>query len=81
MGARKRRALAGGDGLFGPDLAERIEPAVEVIGDELEVRAWQFCNRWVFLPHQRPAALRELRELVARARDAKQASADAKDEA
>ena len=37
---------------------------VEIVGDEWTA-ARQFCNRWVFLKHQRSAAFRELQELIA----------------
>lgn len=51
--------------LFGPDVSEQPEQ-VEIVGsDHIDVWAWQFCNRWVFLLHQRPLALKELRELIA----------------
>jgi hypothetical protein len=54
------------DTLKGPDASEQpIEPVAVIVADDVEVRAWQFCNRWVFLAHQRSAALRELRRLIA----------------
>jgi len=56
--------------LNGPDISdEPREEIVEEVGDAVEVWAWQFCNRWVFLAHQRPAALKELYELIAEARN------------
>jgi hypothetical protein len=54
--------------LFGPDISEQPQPPVEEVGDEVEVWSAQLINRWVFLKHQRPAALKELRELIARVR-------------
>jgi len=56
--------------LFGPDVSDdpaRNEP-IEEVGDRIEVWSSQFVNRWVFLKHQRPAALKELRELITEAR-------------
>lgn len=51
--------------LFGPDASdEPIEEILEV-GDTVEVWSRQFVNRWVFLKHQRPHALKELEELLA----------------
>lgn len=50
--------------LFGPDVSDEPRPEIEVIGDTIEVWSAQFVNRWVFLKHQRPAALKELRELI-----------------
>jgi hypothetical protein len=35
-----------------------------LMSDDLMVRAHQFINRWVLLPHQRQPALVELRELL-----------------
>jgi hypothetical protein len=54
--------------LFGPDLSDRPVDPVEEVGDTIEVWSAQFVNRWVFLKHQRPDALRELRELITEAR-------------
>lgn len=52
--------------LFGPDASDapREEVVIEV-ENPIDVAAWQFCNRWVFLEHQRPHALKELRVLLA----------------
>lgn len=52
--------------LFGHDVGagDQRQP-VEVT---IEVGCRQFVNRWVFLAHQRPAALAELTELIAEAR-------------
>lgn len=53
-------------GLLGPDISDHpIEPVAVIVSDDVDVRAWQFCNRWVFLAHQRPHALKELRKLIA----------------
>ena len=57
-------------GLFGPDVTDTLAACVEDanvidVGDPIEVWTRQFCNRWVFLPHHRPAALKELRAFVA----------------
>ena len=56
--------------LFGPDVSDEHtgEPIEEQMRDTIEVWSRQFCNRWVFLPHQRSLALHELRELIAEAR-------------
>lgn len=56
------------DSLNGPDLADSPVEPIEEVGDELEVWARQFVNRWVFLKHQRQAALKELGELIAEAK-------------
>ena len=50
--------------LVGPDVTDRPIEEIEEVGDPVEVSARQFVNRWVFLKHQRPAALAELRELL-----------------
>lgn len=54
--------------LFGLDVSDQpVEPIAEV-GDRVEVWCRQFVNRWVFLPHQRKAALAEIKELIEEAR-------------
>jgi hypothetical protein len=53
--------------LFGPDLIDLPREAVEEVGDPIQVWSAQFVNRWVFLSHQRPSALRELKELISEA--------------
>lgn len=51
--------------LFGPDISEEERPEVVIeVGDPIAVWSWQFVNRWVFLAHQRPAALKELRAFL-----------------
>jgi hypothetical protein len=35
------------------------------VSDPVVVRTRHIVNRWVFLPHQRPLALREIEELIA----------------
>lgn len=54
--------------LNGPDFADQPDERIEVVGDTVDVWAGQFVNRWVFLKHQRPAALEELHELIAEVR-------------
>ena len=44
------------------------EGAPDEVGDPVDVTARQFVNRWVFLSHQRPLALAELRDLIAKAK-------------
>lgn len=57
--------------LVGPDAADQpIETIQEFGGDQIDVAARQFVNRWVFLAHQRPAAIKELRILIAQAKTA-----------
>ena len=51
-------------GLFDSDPSEAPVEALEEVGDRIEVWSRQFVNRWVFLPDQRQAALRELGELI-----------------
>lgn len=62
-------SIADDSNLFGPDVSDQPTPEIEVVGDEVEIWSAQFVNRWVFLKHQRPAAMAELRELIARARE------------
>lgn len=57
-------------GLFGPDVSHHPVEAIEEVGDPVEVNCRQFVNRWVLLPHHRPAALNELRALIAQSRRA-----------
>lgn len=54
--------------LFGPDDSDTPTEVIEEVGDFFEVSARQFVNRWVFLKHQRPVALAELRDLIAAAK-------------
>jgi hypothetical protein len=54
--------------LFGPDISDEPRPDVEEVGDTIDIWAAQHVNRWVFLKHQRPDALRELHELIAEVR-------------
>lgn len=42
--------------------------SVEDVGDPIEAWSRQLVNRWVMLPHQRPDALIELRNLIAAAK-------------
>lgn len=51
--------------LFGPDVSDTPPEAIEEVGDTIEVWSRQFVNSWVFLAHQRPSALKELKELLA----------------
>ena len=53
--------------LFGPDVSEM--PQADIPEARTPIEAWcqQFVNRWVFLAHQRPDALAELRQLLAEA--------------
>lgn len=60
--ARYRKGLMEEPNLFGP--GDGVPPSP----DDLDVRAWQFVNRWVFLPHQRQVALEELKDLIAEAK-------------
>ena len=58
-----------GDGHFdfvGPDASDGHDGKglEENVGDPVEVFYRQICNRWVFLKHQRPAALSDIRQLV-----------------
>jgi len=56
-------------GLFGPDVSDEYDGAdIPEEGDRVGVWSAQFVNRWVFLKHQRPAALAELDRLIAEAR-------------
>jgi len=50
--------------LYGPDVSNAHVAVIEEVGDRIEVWSRQFVNRWVFLKHQRPAALKELKELL-----------------
>ena len=50
--------------LFGPDVSDAPVEPIKVVGDTVNVWSAQFLNRWVFLPHQRVAALKELKELI-----------------
>ncbi len=51
--------------LLGPDISnESPIEAIEEVGDRDDVFCRQFVNRWVFLPHQRAAALRELQDRI-----------------
>lgn len=52
--------------LFGPDISDAPRQTVDLgdAGDPIDLTAQQLVNRWVFLEHQRPAALKELRELI-----------------
>jgi hypothetical protein len=59
--------------LFGPDISDAPIESIEEVGNTIDIWSAQFVNRWVFLKHQRPAALKELRELLDAA---KQQSAD-----
>ena len=54
-------AFATGRALMPPDAPDSPE-------SDLDIRCRQFVNRWVFLPHQRKAALAELTELIAEAK-------------
>lgn len=54
--------------LFGPDESDTPTEPIEVVGDRIDVWCGQFVNRWVFLAHQRAAALTELRELIVEVR-------------
>ena len=44
------------------------EDSAQAPTDDIDTRCRQFVNRWVFLKHQRPVALMELRELIAEAK-------------
>lgn len=56
--------LVTGSDLCGPDVSDEPTGVVEEVGDEFTgFRQW--INRWVFLKHQRPAAFKELQELLA----------------
>lgn len=68
MKIRKRRPLSNTGGLVGPDVADTAEPPIEVVGNTVNAWAFQFVNRWVFLHHQRAAALEELKQLIEEAR-------------
>lgn len=57
--------------LFGPDSSDVPTEPIEEVGDFFEVSARQFVNRWVYLAHQRPIALHELRILIAQAKAVK----------
>lgn len=52
--------------LLGPDVSDEPDTREIVIENQDEVWAMQFVNRWVFLKHHRPIALRELLEQTAR---------------
>lgn len=64
-------SIADESDLFGPDLSDQPESEIEVVEDGVEIWSAQFVNRWVFLKHQRPAALKELGELVEHVRKAR----------
>lgn len=53
--------------LFGHDASDDPADAVEQLGD-LELGMRTFVNRWVILAQQRPAALAELKQLIAEAK-------------
>jgi hypothetical protein len=63
-----RTSVADDSDLNGPDISDEQPEPVEVVGDEVAIWAEQLVNRWVFLKHQRPAALKELLELIAHVR-------------
>lgn len=50
------------------ELFETPAEPVDESGDQRDIAIRQYVNRWVLLKQQRPAALMELRELIAATR-------------